>query len=202
MGKSAAHVLSGPGLVWQPRIAAGRLAAKPREAVHRLPVLAGDWIDLVVMESALTEVRLREPFGNGSYKPGDPTSSPEPLASPLEATLWRTQLDEYLAGTRKTFSGNLSPLGSPFSVRVWEALLRVPWGQTVTYQELAQQLGEPAAARAVGGAVGRNPIPIVIPCHRVIAARGLGGYSGGLSRKRWLLRHEGWGRERFPKWAR
>ncbi len=202
MRKNAADVLSGPGLVWQPRVAVGRLSAKPRGAVNHVPVPAGDWIDLVVTESALTEVRLREPFGGGPYKPGNPTTRPEELVAPLEASGWRTQLDEYLAGTRRTFSGNLSPLGSPFSVRVWDALLRVPWGQTVTYQELAEQLGEPAAARAVGGAVGRNPIPIVIPCHRVIAAGGLGGYSGGLDRKRWLLEHEGWGRERFPKWAR
>jgi methylated-DNA-[protein]-cysteine S-methyltransferase len=76
--------------------------------------------------------------------------------------------------------------------RVWQELQRIPRGQAISYKELAQRIGNPKASRAVGGANGSNPIPLIIPCHRVINADGsLGGYSSGLDRKRWLLRHEG-----------
>lgn len=82
--------------------------------------------------------------------------------------------------------------GSVFQVQVWQALRHIPSGTTVTYQELARRLGKPRAFRAVGQACGANPLPLIIPCHRVIAADGsLGGYSSGLARKRWLLEHEG-----------
>jgi len=82
--------------------------------------------------------------------------------------------------------------GTPFQLRVWGELQRIPRGKTVSYQELATRVGNPKAARAVGQAVGANPLPIIIPCHRVINADGrLGGYSSGLHRKEWLLRHEG-----------
>ncbi|MBM4286438.1 MAG: methylated-DNA--[protein]-cysteine S-methyltransferase [Deltaproteobacteria bacterium] len=81
--------------------------------------------------------------------------------------------------------------GTPFQIRVWQELQKIPRGTTISYQELAKRVGNPKAARAVGQAVGANPIPIIIPCHRVIAANGsLGGYSSGLDRKRWLLEHE------------
>ena len=80
--------------------------------------------------------------------------------------------------------------GSDFDRQVWRALVEIPWGETVTYGELAARLGKPGAARAVGSANGRNPIPILVPCHRVVASGGLGGYSGGLDVKRWLLAHE------------
>ncbi len=81
--------------------------------------------------------------------------------------------------------------GSPFQRRVWQALLEIPYGATTTYGELALRLGKPGAARAVGLANGRNPFAIVVPCHRVVGARGaLTGYGGGLERKRWLLDHE------------
>lgn len=86
----------------------------------------------------------------------------------------------------------LAPRGTAFQQRVWERLLAIPPGSTVSYGEVALDIGRPGAARAVGGAVGSNPISIVVPCHRVIAADGsLGGYASGLDRKRWLLRHEG-----------
>ena len=86
----------------------------------------------------------------------------------------------------------LDPQGTPFQLRVWQELRRIPWGQTISYGELARRVGNPKASRAVGQANAVNPIPLIIPCHRVIAADGsLGGYSSGLDRKRWLLRHEG-----------
>jgi methylated-DNA-[protein]-cysteine S-methyltransferase len=102
------------------------------------------------------------------------------------------QLSEYFAGERTTFDFPLVLAGNAFERRVWEALQAIPYGTTITYGELAARLGAPGAARAVGAANGRNPIAIVVPCHRVIGARGkLTGYGGGLARKRALLTHEG-----------
>jgi methylated-DNA-[protein]-cysteine S-methyltransferase len=102
------------------------------------------------------------------------------------------QLDEYFAGERTTFDLRLAPSGTPFELRVWDELKRIPYGQTTTYGELARLLGRPGAARAVGRANGRNPISIVVPCHRVIGASGaLTGYAGGLERKQALLALEG-----------
>lgn len=102
------------------------------------------------------------------------------------------QLEEYFAGMRRTFSLPLDPAGTDFQLRVWRALWDVPYGTTISYRELAQRAGSPRGFRAVGQASGRNPLPILIPCHRVIAADGgLGGYSGGTERKRVLLALEG-----------
>lgn len=102
-----------------------------------------------------------------------------------------TQLEEYFEGNRKTFDLHLSPEGTDFQQRVWEALQEIPYGQTKTYAGLSVQLGDPKAVRAVGTANGKNPIPIIIPCHRVIGANNnLTGYAGGIERKRWLLKHE------------
>jgi methylated-DNA-[protein]-cysteine S-methyltransferase len=102
------------------------------------------------------------------------------------------QIGEYFAGERTTFDFPLVLEGSSFERRVWEALQAIPYGTTITYGALAARLGAPGAARAVGAANGRNPIAIVVPCHRVIGARGtLTGYGGGLERKRALLAHEG-----------
>jgi len=104
----------------------------------------------------------------------------------------RRQLEEYFAGTRTTFDVPLAPTGTPFEQRVWEALRAIPYGTTTSYGVLARQLGDPRATRAVGAANGRNPIPIIVPCHRVVGARGeLTGFGGGIDRKRWLLEHEG-----------
>ena len=104
----------------------------------------------------------------------------------------RRQLGEYFAGTRTAFDFPLKLEGNAFERRVWEALQAIPYGTTTTYGELAARLGAPEAARAVGAANGRNPIAIVVPCHRVIGASGkLTGYGGGLERKRALLAHEG-----------
>ena len=103
----------------------------------------------------------------------------------------RAQLDEYFAGKRKHFDLALDPAGTPFQRDVWQALRMIPYGVTTNYGALAHRLGKPRASRAVGAANGRNPISIVIPCHRVIGANGdLTGYAGGMARKESLLRLE------------
>lgn len=100
-------------------------------------------------------------------------------------------LERYFSGQLRTFDLALSPAGTPFQQRVWRELVRIPYGETISYGELARRLGSPRAVRAVGRANGANPIPIVVPCHRVIGSDGtLTGYAGGLERKRWLLEHE------------
>jgi methylated-DNA-[protein]-cysteine S-methyltransferase len=99
-----------------------------------------------------------------------------------------TQLREYFAGTRRRFDLPLAPSGTPFQRRVWEALRQVPYGETVSYGELARRVGCPNGSRAVGLANGANPLSIVVPCHRVVGASGrLVGYGGGLRAKQWLL---------------
>jgi methylated-DNA-[protein]-cysteine S-methyltransferase len=103
----------------------------------------------------------------------------------------RAQLSEYFAGARTEFDLALSIDGTPFERRVWSALTEIPYGETLSYGELARRLGQPSAARAVGLANGRNPISVIVPCHRVIGANGtLTGYGGGLERKRMLLELE------------
>lgn len=104
----------------------------------------------------------------------------------------RAQLAEYFAGARTTFDLPLAAEGSLFQRRVWDALRAIPFGATVSYGELARRLGGSANARAVGAANARNPIPVIVPCHRVLGADGsLVGFGGGIERKRWLLAHEG-----------
>lgn len=100
------------------------------------------------------------------------------------------QLLEYFDGKRKEFSLETAPQGTPFQRAVWEKLAEVPFGKVVTYGDLARAIGRPSACRAVANAVGKNPLLIVLPCHRVVAANGLGGFTGGISVKRALLRQE------------
>jgi methylated-DNA-[protein]-cysteine S-methyltransferase len=101
------------------------------------------------------------------------------------------ELDEYFEGTRESFDVPLAPEGTDFQRRVWAVLRMIPFGATCSYAEVARKVGRPRAVRAVGAANGRNPIGIIIPCHRVIGADGsLTGYGGGLPRKQWLLAHE------------
>ncbi len=98
------------------------------------------------------------------------------------------QLEAYFAGELKRFNLRLAPEGTPFQLKVWNALLTIPYGETISYGELARRLGDMHASRAVGAANGRNPLPIVVPCHRVIGADGtLTGYGGGLPIKKALL---------------
>ena len=102
-----------------------------------------------------------------------------------------TQLNEYFAGSRKSFDFKLNPAGTEFQKKVWQALLEIPFGKTMSYHQLAVKLGDVKAIRAVASANGKNPLWVVVPCHRVIGADGsLTGYAGGLWRKKWLLEHE------------
>lgn len=102
------------------------------------------------------------------------------------------QLDEYFQGKRKSFELKLNPEGTEFQKKVWEELLRIPYGKTLSYGEVSRRIRNQKAVRAVGQAIGRNPISIVIPCHRVIGSDGnLTGYASGLWRKKWLLKFEG-----------
>ena len=104
----------------------------------------------------------------------------------------RRQLEEYFAGRRREFDLTLAPRGTPFELAVWEELKKIPFGETRSYGEIAATLGRPGSARAVGRANGANPIPIVVPCHRVIGADGsLTGFGGGLEAKSRLLEIEG-----------
>ena len=105
--------------------------------------------------------------------------------------LTETQLAEYFAGERREFELPLAPIGTEFQRRVWHTLRAIPFGSTISYSELARRIGEPSAMRAVGAANGKNPIPIIIPCHRVIGADGsMTGFGGGLPLKRRLLQLE------------
>ncbi|MER3375931.1 MAG: methylated-DNA--[protein]-cysteine S-methyltransferase [Allomuricauda sp.] len=101
------------------------------------------------------------------------------------------QFREYFEGTRQQFDLKLNPSGTDFQKKVWNALLEIPFGKTISYLELSKQLGDVKAIRAVASANGKNPLWIVVPCHRVIGTNGdLTGYAGGLHRKKWLLEHE------------
>lgn len=118
-------------------------------------------------------------------RPGDTPQTPE-------ARNLVVQLAEYFSGKRQTFAIELAPHGTEFQLAVWYALLEVPYGDTITYAELARRIGKPSAVRAVGAANGANPIPVIVPCHRVIGSNGtLTGYGGGIERKQWLLALEG-----------
>jgi methylated-DNA-[protein]-cysteine S-methyltransferase len=124
-------------------------------------------------------------------------STPKPPSLPEETLQkWHNQvtqaLEQYFAGKPVSFEDlPLDLEGSPFHLQVWRELRKILPGETVSYQELALRLGKPKASRAVGQACGANPLPLIVPCHRVIAANGtLGGFSSGLERKRWLLEHE------------
>ena len=112
-----------------------------------------------------------------------------PTDGPFDAV--REQLDAYFAGELDRFDVPMAVHGTDFQKRVWDQLVQIPLGETISYSELARRMGDPKLVRAVGVANGRNPISIIIPCHRVIGADGsLVGYGGGLERKKWLLEHE------------
>lgn len=139
---------------------------------------------LVGRDGALTGLHL-----------ADHDRAPRPLPGwrldPAPFAAARRQLDQYFAGRRTTFDLPLRPEGTPFQVAVWSALAGIPYARTIGYGELARRMGRPGAARAVGAANGRNPIPVILPCHRVIGSDGsLTGYGWGTDRKAWLLEHE------------
>ena len=130
----------------------------------------------------------------GSTLNGLTLGDPPPEGAVLDWGTLKPFLDEmkeYLAGERRTFSFRADQPGTDFQQRVWNELTNIPFGETISYAELARRIGQPTASRAVGSANGKNQIAVVIPCHRVIASGGkLGGYGGGLWRKEWLLNLE------------
>jgi methylated-DNA-[protein]-cysteine S-methyltransferase len=135
-------------------------------------------------DDALHFVHLPDSFDRGAFDP-DRSGRPAAVSAAVE------QIGEYFGGDRKEFSLPLDPAGTDFQRRVWLALADIPYGATESYGELADRIGNPKACRAVGLANGRNPIPLILPCHRVIGANGsLTGYGGGLPLKKRLLDHE------------
>lgn len=151
------------------------------------------WIDSSVGRLLLTSEGRSL---TGLYLEGQkhfPSLTPAWTAGPDLDILVQTQqqLAEYFAHQRQRFDLPLNPHGTEFQQRVWQHLHEIPFGETISYGTLAQRLGQPNASRAVGAANGRNPISIVVPCHRVVASNGkLTGYAGGVDRKLWLLQHE------------
>jgi len=114
------------------------------------------------------------------------SSTPSPI---LDSA--KIQLNEYFEGTRQLFDLNIKLNGTNFQKSVWDKLLNIPYGQTCSYHDIARRINNPKAVRAVGAANGKNPIALLVPCHRVIGSNGtLTGYAGGLERKAWLLAHE------------
>ena len=151
-----------------------------------LPSLVGE-LKLVAKGSRLAAI-LWENDRPNRVRLGPMTEAPD---NPVLLKTAR-QLEEYFAGTRNCFELELDFVGTDFQKQVWAALLTIPFGETRTYSQIAQQIGKPTAVRAVGAANGRNPISIVAPCHRVIGASGkLTGFAGGLEAKERLLRLEG-----------
>ncbi|MEY2958141.1 MAG: methylated-DNA--protein-cysteine methyltransferase [Actinomycetota bacterium] len=139
-------------------------------------------LDLIAVDGALVEIR----FGEGAPQP---ETVPVGTCPVLDRAA--TQLGEYFAGTRTEFDLPLAPAGTTFQSEVWGVLRQIPYGETITYGEQAGRLGDRNKSRAVGAANGKNPIPIVVPCHRVVGANGhLTGFAGGLDLKAWLLDHE------------
>jgi methylated-DNA-[protein]-cysteine S-methyltransferase len=122
------------------------------------------------------------------FRPGEGAAAPAEPPGDVAG-----QLEAFLAGRSHRFDLPLDLRGTPFQLAVWRELLRLGWGERLSYGELALRLDRPGAARAVGAAVGANPVPVVVPCHRVVAAHGLGGYAGGEAMKRRLLLLEGGG---------
>jgi methylated-DNA-[protein]-cysteine S-methyltransferase len=137
-------------------------------------------------ESGITAIEFVEPATNASA-----LSNTQSSDHPLLAECAR-QLEEYFAGTRSDFALDLAAGGTEFERQVWGELVKIPFGKRCSYLEIAERLGNPGAVRAVGLANSRNPIAIIVPCHRVVGSDGsLTGYAGGLWRKQWLLEHEG-----------
>ena len=149
-------------------------------------------LTLVASDAGLHEIHFpsgRRPPGARPREHVRNASPAEPDHPVLAATV--VQLREYFAGARRDFDLPLAPRGTPFQLAAWRALCQIPFATTVSYGEQARRLGDRNKTRAVGAANGRNPIPIVIPCHRVVGADGrLVGFGGGLETKAWLLDHE------------
>ncbi len=169
----------------RPPAAGRRASGGGRPAAYRtqVPWVLGPLV-LEADDQAVTRVYLP------GTAPADPAADWSATPDHLRAAAG--QVREYLGGTRRSFELPLSATGTPFQRGVWNALAGIPFGETISYAELARRVGRPGAFRAVGQANGANPLPIVVPCHRVVASGGgIGGYGGGLPMKRWLLALEG-----------
>ncbi len=162
------------------------MSAELAAATLRSPV---GLLTVVVSEVGVRAVWWEDdPRLGGSSSAGE--SAPDEHQRQLLDVAMR-QLGEYFAGTRSEFDLPLDPQGTPFQQEVWQVLRGIPFGTTISYGQQAAALGDPNKARAVGAANGRNPISIIVPCHRVVATSGaLTGFAGGLSTKAWLLEHE------------
>jgi methylated-DNA-[protein]-cysteine S-methyltransferase len=149
-------------------------------------------LTLVAEDDALTEVR----FPNDSH---DDDIDMIDVADHAVLQQAADELGEYFSGARVDFDVPLDPRGTAFQLAAWSALRTIPYGETVSYGEQAKRLGDAGKARAVGAANGRNPLPIIVPCHRVVGANGhLTGFGGGIESKAWLLDHEREVRTREP----
>lgn len=138
------------------------------------------WLEITGTENGICTITFLE---------GKPETPSEEIPQALSSC--HSQLAEYFRGNRKTFDLKLTPNGTDFQQKVWQHLNEIPFGKTASYLDVANKLGEPTYTRAVGSANGKNPLAIVVPCHRVIGANGsLTGYAGGLWRKKWLLEFE------------
>lgn len=111
------------------------------------------------------------------------------------------QISDYFNGTLTNFTYPIKLTGTPFQIKVWEQTIKIPYGQTQTYAQIARAIGHPNSARAVGTALGHNPILLIVPCHRVVASNGLGGFRLGTHIKQWLINHEVRNSEKFAKFA-
>jgi methylated-DNA-[protein]-cysteine S-methyltransferase len=144
---------------------------------------------VIASDEGIREIRLPLPDHHSAPPPAEDRPD-HPMLVQI-----RRQLDEYFLGQRREFDLPLDVVGTDFQRHVWGALVEIPYGETASYGQLAERVGRPGAARAVGGANGRNPVPVVVPCHRVIGADGsMTGYAGpsedGIAIKRWLIQHE------------
>ncbi len=161
------------------------ISSRRHSVLHDTPV---GTLTLVAVGDALVGVWMEDQRHHpGTVAYGVPADPGDPFLAGVA-----DQLEEYFAGHRTAFEIPVAPEGTDFQRRVWAELQRIPYGETLSYGQLAQRLGSPGGSRAVGLANGRNPVGIVIPCHRVVGSAGsLTGYGGGLERKRLLLDLEG-----------
>jgi len=150
------------------------------EPIHRLLFdTAIGRLAIIANTEAVVAIRLL---------PGEMEAVAGPLLAEARCHAGRRQVEEFLAGERRDFDLVYRLQGTEFQQKVWREMLRLPYGETATYGDLAKALGQPGANQAVGLACGANPLPLVVPCHRVVAGGGkMGGFSGGLPTKRWLL---------------
>jgi methylated-DNA-[protein]-cysteine S-methyltransferase len=189
MSMKMQNTFDGPGALGSQTVELGALGV--------VTVVASERAIVAITFGAAPRARRLEPRPPGARDLGDRASGggrPVRARSGARERLLAhaaRELEDYVAGARTTFSFPFAATGTPFQREVWAALSAIPFGETRSYADVARAIGRPRAVRAVGAANGKNPLSIVVPCHRVIGGRGdLTGYSGGLPRKAWLLAHE------------